>query len=352
MVALPLPPDPLERPLKFENVCILSAERVEAPHEITSTFLMERLAPTTSRLGIDPGLLEGLTGIKARRFWDKGVQPSQVAAEAGRKAIEAAGIDRLQVGALANTSVCRDYIEPSTACLVHDRLKMPPDCINFDIGNACLAFLNGMDLLSMMIDRGDIDYALVVDGEGSRIPIEATIGRLLDPECTADQFRQQFATLTLGSGAAAMVLGRVDKHPEGHRYLGGVAMAATEHCRLCLGNPDEMITDTRPLLMEGLKLAMQTWGRAVAVMGWSPDVLDQFVMHQVSQVHTQQLSQLAGLDLAKIHKIFPRMGNIGPAGIPFVLSEAAELGRMKRGDRVALMGIGSGLNCSMSEVVW
>ena len=338
--------------MKFDNVCILSVERVEAPHEITSAFLMEQLAPTTSRLGIDPGLLEGLTGIVARRFWDAGVQPSDVAAQAGRKAIEAAGIDTLQVGALANTSVCRDYIEPSTACIVHNNLKLPQDCLNFDIGNACLAFLNGMDLLSMMIDRGDIEYALVVDGEGSRHPIESTIARLLDPECTVEQFRSQFATLTLGSGAVAMVLGRADKHPEGHRYLGGVALAATEHCRLCLGNPDEMVTDTKPLLINGLKLAMQTWGRAVEVMGWSPAVLDQFVIHQVSQVHTQQLSALAGLDSEKIHKIFPRMGNIGPAGIPFVLSEAAELGRIRRGDRVALMGIGSGLNCSMSEVVW
>ena len=338
--------------MKFDNVCILSVERIEAPHEITSAWLMEQLEPTTSRLGIDPGLLEGLTGIKARRFWDEGVQPSEVATAAALKAIEAAGIDKMQLGALTNTSVCRDYIEPSTACLVHGNLGLPADCLNFDLGNACLAFLNGMDMVSMMIDRGDIEYAIVVNGEGSRLPIESTIERLLDPECSVDQFRGQFATLTLGSGAVAMVLGRTDKHPEGHRYLGGVALAATEHSRLCLGNPDEMVTDTKPLLINGLKLAMQTWGRAIEVMGWSPAVLDQFVIHQVSQVHTQQLSQLAGLSMDKIHKIFPRMGNIGPAGIPFVLSEAVELGRIERGDRVALMGIGSGLNCSMSEVIW
>jgi acyl-CoA:acyl-CoA alkyltransferase len=338
--------------LKFENVSILSVEHVEPPHEITSTWLMEQLAPTTSRLGVDPGLLEGLTGIRARRFWDEGVQPSQVAAEAGRKAIEAAGIDKVEIGALINTSVCRDYIEPSTACIVHDRLKMPATCLNFDVGNACLAFLNGMDLVAMMIDRGDIEYGIVVDGESSRPPIEATIQRLLDPEADEAAFRRQFATLTLGSGAAAMVLGRSDKHPEGHRYLGGVSLAASEHCRLCLGNPDEMVTDTKPLLIEGLKLAMQTWGRAIEVMGWNPKVLDQFVIHQVSQIHTQQLAQLAGLDTERIHKIFPRFGNIGPAGIPFVLSEAAELGRIERGHRVALLGIGSGLNCSMSEVIW
>ncbi len=338
--------------MKFDNVSILSVERVEAPHEITSSWLMEQLAPTASRLGVDPGLLEGLTGIRARRFWDEGVQPSDVATEAALKAIESAGIDKMQLGVLTNTSVCRDYIEPSTACLVHGNLELPPDCINFDIGNACLAFLNGMDVAAMMIDRGDIDYGIVVDGEGSRHVIESTIARLLDPECSEKQFRGQFATLTLGSGAAAMVLGRADKHPEGHRYLGGVSLAATEHSRLCLGQPHEMVTRTKPLLIGGLQLALQTWGRAIEAMGWSPEAIDIIAMHQISQVHTMQWSQMSGLPLDKFHTIFQRFGNMGPVGIPFVLSEAVELGKVDRGDRVALMGIGSGINCTMSEVIW
>ena len=197
----------------FDNVSILSVEREDAPHRITSQWIMEQLAPTASRLGVPPTLLTDLSGIHARKFWDEGVQPSEVATLAARKAIEAAGIAPRQLGALINTSVCRDYIEPSTACLVHGNLELSSDCLNFDVGNACLAFVNGMDLVGMMIERGEIDYGIVVDGEGSRFAVESTIERLLDPGCDEETFRNNFATLTLGSSAAAMVLCRTDLHP-------------------------------------------------------------------------------------------------------------------------------------------
>ncbi len=336
----------------FENVSILSVDREDPPHRITSAWIMEQLAPTTDRLGIPAGLLEGLTGIVARKWWDEGAQPSGVATLAAEKAIAAAGIERRQLGALISTSVCRDYIEPSTACLVHGNLELAPDCLNFDISNACLAFISGMDQAGMMIERGEIDYAIVVDGESSRYPIEQTIERLLEPDTDEAKFRDNFATLTLGSGAVAMVLCRADAHPEAHRYFGGVSLAATEHNRLCLGQPDRMVTDTKPLLIEGLKLAARTWARSQEVMNWGPTDLDLVVMHQVSKTHTEQWTGLSGVDPAKVHTIYAEYGNIGPAGIPVVLSQAVEQGKVERGGTVALMGIGSGLNSTMAKVVW
>ena len=75
-------------------------------------------------------------------------------------------------------------------------------------------------------------------------------------------------------------------------------------------------------------------------------------MHQVSGSHTANLCQTLGLDTKKVLAIFPEFGNIGPASVPIVLSKAAESGRLQKGNRVALMGIGSGLNCSMAEVIW
>ena len=95
--------------------------------------------------------------------------------------------------------------------------------MNFDLANACLGFVNGMQLAAMMIDAGRIDYALIVDGEGAREIHENTIARLARPDATREDVLSEFATLTLGSGAAAMVLGRADEHPEGHRLVGGVA---------------------------------------------------------------------------------------------------------------------------------
>lgn len=341
--------------MQYKNVSIMSLAHVDAPHRVTSAAISAQLGETLERLGMRQDLLETATGITARRYWDKGVQPSEVAALAAEKALNEAGIDRARIGIIVNTSVCRDYIEPSTACLVHNRLGLSADCLNFDLGNACLAFLSGMQVVSNMIERGQIDYGLIVDGETARFVQEATIARLQRPETTEQDFRDQFATLTLGSGAVAMVMARADLAPQGHRFTGVVNLAATEHSGLCRGQVDHMVTDAKALLVAGLELATRTFEQAKAAFGWIKDGIDQideYVLHQVSGTHTATLAQILKLDTKKIMAIFPEFGNIGPAAVPIVLAKAAELGRIRKGSRVALMGIGSGLNCSMAEVIW
>lgn len=338
--------------MRFGNVSICSVTHVDAPHRVSSTEIEARLDATMRRLGIPKGLLEGLSGIVARRVWDDGVQPSDAATLAAERAISQAGIERRRIGVLISTSVCRDFIEPSTACLVHGKLGLDPHCINFDLGNACLGFLSGMEVIGNMIERGQLDYGLVVDGENSRFVVDSTIARLQAPEVDKTDFWANFATLTLGSGAAAMVLGRRELAPDAHRFLGSVTVAATEHRDLCRGQVDHMITHSGELLTAGLELAMRTWQVAEREFGWQREAIDEYVMHQVSKAHTVKLGTTLELDPAKILTTYAEYGNVGPAGIPLVLSKAAELGRLERGDRVALMGIGSGLNCSMAELVW
>ena len=338
--------------MKFKNVVIQSLAAVDPPIRVTSIEIENQLRATFDRLGIRDNLLEEVSGIGARRFWEDGTLPSDAATLAAEKALDEAGIDRGKIGVLINTSVCRDYLEPSTACIVHGNLELAETCLNFDVGNACLAFLNGMDIASRMIERTEIDYALIVDGESSRPITEATIERLLDPDVGEQQFRAEFASLTLGSGAAAMILARKELAPQGHPYLGSVSRSATEFNKLCQGQMDRMVTDTRILLSEGLKLASKTFLAAKIAFGWVASELDQFIIHQVSKVHTDSLVKLLGLDPEKVHAIYQEMGNIGPASVPIVLAKAAELGRIRRGDRVALLGIGSGLNCSMAEIIW
>ena len=338
--------------MNFKNVSVLSVAHVDAPHRVTSEEIEQQLAPTMERLGIRPDLLQSLSGIIERRVWDVGTMPSEVAARAGEKAIEAAGIDRSKLGILINTSVCRDFLEPSTACIAHSMLGLPETCMNFDLGNACLGFVNGMDMVGSMIERGEIDYAILVNGETSRQITEATVERLQSPDIDEATFRENFASLTLGSGAAAMVLGRTDHAPEGHPFKGSVNLAATQHCRLCAGNIDQMVTRTKELLMAGLELAVRTWGRATEVLGWTADAIDHYVIHQVSKVHTEQFAGILGIDLQKVFRLYPDFGNIGPAGVPIALSKLAETGRLLRGQRVAILGIGSGINCTMAEVVW
>lgn len=341
--------------MQYQNVSILSLAHVDAPHRITSAALMAQLRDTTHRLEMRDDLLETASGIVARRYWDEGFQPSQAAALAGELALQRAGIDRARIGIIINTSVCRDYIEPSTSCIVHDRLGLSSDCLNFDLGNACLGFLSGMQMVGNMIDRGQIDYGLIVDGESAQFVQEATVARLNRADTTIQDFRDQFATLTLGSGAVAMVMSRSALAPQGHTFRGVVNQAATQHSGLCRGQVDSMYTDTKQLLNAGLTLATETFARARREFGWTtgPESnVDEYILHQVSGTHTAGLCKTLDLDLAKVMTIFPEFGNIGPAAVPITLSKAAESGRLHKGSRVALMGIGSGLNCSMAEIIW
>ncbi|MBS7457453.1 3-oxoacyl-ACP synthase III [Coralloluteibacterium stylophorae] len=336
----------------FQHVAIAGLAHVDAPHRLSSDEINARLKPTLERLGIKTDVLQDVAGIHARRLWDDDVLASDAATLAAVKALADAGIDPDRVGLLVNTSVSRDYLEPSTASIVAGNLKLSETCQNFDLANACLAFINGMDVASRMIDRGEIDYALIVDGETANLAYEKTLERLASENATAEQFRNELATLTLGCGAAAMVLARAELAPGAPRYKGGVTRSATEWNGLCRGNLDRMVTDTRLLLIEGLKLAQKTFVAAKSALGWAVDELDEFVIHQVSRAHTKAFVDAFGIDPKKVMTIFGEHGNIGPASVPIVLSKLREMGRLKKGNRVALLGIGSGLNCTMAEVEW
>jgi 3-oxoacyl-[acyl-carrier-protein] synthase III len=336
----------------FTNVAIASLAHIDAPNALSSAEINVRLKPTLDRLNIRTDVLGDIAGIHSRRLWDDHVQASDAATMAAEKALAALGVPREKIGLLVNTSVSRDYLEPSTASIVCGNLGLSENCQNFDVANACLAFLNGMDIASRMIERGEIEYALVVDGETANLAYEKTLERMSKPDITEEQFRQELATLTLGCGAVAMVLARRELAPDAPRYKGGVTRAATQWNTLCRGNLDRMVTDTRMLMIEGMKLAQKTFVAAKQALGWAVEELDEFVIHQVSQVHTNALVKTIGIDPKKVLTIFSEHGNIGPASVPIVLSKLMELGRFSKGKRVALLGIGSGLNCSMAEVEW
>ncbi len=336
----------------FKNVSIAGLAHIDAPHTLTSKEINERLKPTLDRLGIRTDVLGDIAGIHARRLWDADMLASDAATLAARKALEDAGIGADRIGLLVNTSVSRDYLEPSTASIVSGNLGVGDECMTFDVANACLAFINGMDIAARMLERGEIDYALIVDGETANLVYEKTLERMALPGVTADDFRNEMAALTLGCGAAAMVMARTELVPDAPRYRGGVTRSATEWNQLCRGNLDRMVTDTRMLLIEGIKLAQKTFVAAREALGWAVEELDQFVIHQVSQPHTAAFIKNFGIDPKKVMTIFGEHGNIGPASVPIVLSKLKQLGKLKKGDRIALLGIGSGLNCSMAEVVW
>ena len=320
---------------------------VDAPEIVTSAWIDDQLASTYDRLGVRGGLLESVAGIVARRWWPEGTCFDEAAAAAGARALELAGVAPHEVDLLISTSVCKHHLEPSVACAVHARLGLSTTCTNFDLGNACLGFMNAMAIAAMAIETGMAKVVLIVDGEGSRQPQEATIARLQDPSTTVQDLFEQFASLTLGSGAAAMVMG--GSRDGAHQYLGGISRAATEHHDLCVGDLTSMRTDTAGLLTAGLDLARAAFDDALAE-GWEWTNCDRYVMHQVSKVHTEQLCARLGVDPTRVPLTYPEFGNMGPATVPFTLASIADT--ITSGERVLLMGIGSGLNCAATELRW
>jgi len=330
------------------NVALLSVATTIAPRITTSEDIDARLAPALKRLRLPRGLLQRVAGVHERRNWNEGQRFDDEAISAGKRALSEAGIDPSQVGLLINTSVTRKHLEPSVAVRIHHGLGLPSSAINFDIANACLGFVNGMSLAAGLIDSGQIKYAIVIDGEDADEIQHNTIERLINSDLARSDFMSEFASLTLGSGAAAAVLGPADAHPEGHRLLGGVTRAATQFNDLCVGSVDGMFTNAKALLKGGLDLVFSAWKEAQRDWNWTS--MDRYIIHQVSDVHTDSIIKATGMDRARVPLTYPRFGNVGPASIPITLAE--ESSKLDRGDRVLLMGVGSGLNTAMMELAW
>ena len=339
--------------MRFDSVVIESIGWVLPQNIVTSSELEDMFGGTLQRLGLPKGQLERLSGVKERRYWDAGVQPSVVAAMAGQQALDNAGLGNDQIDAVINTSVCRDYLEPATAALVMGRMGFPGHTIGFDIANACLGFVHGVWLAANMIELGQARRVLVVDGEQSHDVAMATVDRLSRPDATADDFRENFASLTLGSGAVAAVITKESLAKAGsHKVNGVVHRTASQHSTLCLGNATQMRSDPHGLLVHGCALAVETWPLAAEAFGWTPHTVDEYICHQVSLAHFQTVMQKLELPMDRALLTFPFLGNVGPASIPLTLAMGVAQGRITEGQELCLFGVGSGLGCIMMGVSW
>ncbi len=110
-----------------------------------------------------------------------------------------------------------------------------------------------------------------------------------------------------------------------------------------------MQTDSEQLLVAGVTLARETWGEFSARFGGE---FSRYICHQVGSVHRRKLYETLGLDVGKDFSTFETLGNTGSVALPATLAAATDAGAVKPGDRVGLLGIGSGLNCLMLALEW
>jgi 3-oxoacyl-[acyl-carrier-protein] synthase-3 len=348
--------------MRYQNVC-LEAVACTLPDEIvTSNEIEARLEPLYRRLGLPAGRLELMTGIRQRRFWPPDMLPGMQSVRTAERALQAAGVAKREIGALIHASVCRDHLEPATACGVHHRLGLPADCMLYDASNACLGILNGMVQVANMIELGQIRAGIVVGTECGRRLVETTIEKLnSDTSLSRNDIKLAVASLTIGSGSAAVVLTDRALSRTQNRLLGAVARTNTRFHTLCQSGRDEaaadgmrplMRTDSEQLLRQGVELAAETFEDFSACLGWQRDDIDKTFCHQVGQAHRKLLFESLALNPVKDFATVELLGNTGSVALPSAMALGIDAGHLKSGDQVALLGIGSGINCLMIGVEW
>lgn len=346
--------------MRYSRVYIDSIGYELAPVVVASDELEEKLEPLYDNLHFSAGQLEALTGIVERRWWEEDTPVWRGAASAGRKALAASDVTASDLGVVLYAGVSREHFEPATACRVASELGVGSNAAIYDISNACLGMLSGALDVANRIELGQIRAGLVVACETAREINEIMIERMIE-ENRMEHFVTSLATLTGGSGAAAMLLTDGSFGSTRRQLIGGAVEAAPEHFGLCQwglmpetggGVRAFMSTDAPSVLKHGVELGVNTWREFLNETGWSADDIDKVICHQVGSANRELILNSIGVSQEKDFSTFEYLGNMGTVSLPITAALAEERDFLKSGDRVAFLGIGSGLNCLMLGLRW
>ena len=234
----------------------------------------------------------------------------------------------------------------------------------FDISNACLGVLNGIIDIANRIELGQIRAGLVVSCETAREINDIMIERMCQVR-SMDFFKLSLATLTGGSGAVAVLLTDGSFSGQARRRLvGGAIQTAPQFHGLCRWgiealrplSPHQFLqftsTDSAAVLTHGVELGIRTWQAFLRKLGWVKERIDKVISHQVGASHRDTILRSLGISPDKDYSTFPFLGNIGTVSLPLTAALAEDREVLRPGDRVAFLGIGSGLNCLMLGVEW
>ena len=272
------------------------------------------------------------TGIRARHFADAGVFSSDLALQACRKALEAAGRSAADVDLIIVATSTPDMVFPSTACILQSKLGAAGGAA-FDVQAVCSGFIYALTVADAMIRTGGARCALVV---GSEI-----FSRILD-------FQDRTTCVLFGDGAGAVVL----EASEAPGILATDIHADGRHVDLlCVpGHVNGGLVSGRPLLqMDGqavFKLAvgvLEECARAVlAKAGKTEADIDWLVPHQANIRIMQSTARKLKLPMDKVVVSVDQHGNTSAASIPLALDGAVRSGQIQPGQTVLLEGVGGG----------
>ena len=272
------------------------------------------------------------TGIEARHFADAATSSSDLALEASRKALEAAGLTPQDIDLIIVATSTPDMVFPSTACILQNKLGAN-GCAAFDVQAVCSGFVYALTVADAMIRSGGARCALVVGAE--------VFSRILD-------FSDRTTCVLFGDGAGAVVLEASDApgilasdlHADGS-HVGILCVPGNVSGGQVLGSP--------LLTMDGqavFKLAvgvLEKAARATLEKAGKTDAdIDWLIPHQANIRIMQSTARKLKLPMDKVIVTVDQHGNTSAASIPLALDHGVRNGQVKPGQTVLLEGVGGG----------
>lgn len=272
------------------------------------------------------------TGIRARHFADDGVTTSDLALQAARRALEAAGRSAAEVDLIIVATSTPDMVFPSTACILQRKLGVH-GCPAFDMQAVCSGFVYALTVAESMVRVGSARCALVVGAE--------VFSRILD-------FNDRTTCVLFGDGAGAVVVEASDRpgilacdlHADG-RHLEILCTPGTVAGGRVVGDP--LLKMDGPAVFKLAVGVLEATARAVlAKAGRSDADLDWLIPHQANIRIMQGTARKLKLPLDKLVVTVDEQGNTSAASVPLALDVAVRSGRVRPGDTVMLEGVGGG----------
>ena len=300
------------------------------PRRLSNADLVAQLAATGVETS-DEWIVER-TGIRARHFVDDGVYSSDLALEACKGALQAAGLDAKDIDLIIVATSTPDMVFPSTACILQNKLGANGGAA-FDVQAVCSGFVYALTVADAMIQTGAANKALVVGAE--------VFSRLLD-------FNDRTTCVLFGDGAGAVVLEATDTpgilasdlHADG-KHVGILCVPGHVANGHILGDP--------LLKMDGqavFKLAvgvLESAARAtLAKAGKTEADIDWLIPHQANIRIMQSTAKKLKLPMDKVVVTVDQHGNTSAASIPLALDAAVRAGQVKPGQTLMLEGVGGG----------
>lgn len=292
------------------------------------------LAAELGRQGIetsDEWIVER-TGIRARHFVGPDQNASDLAVEAARHAMEAAGLQPEDIGLIIVATSTPDMVFPSTACIVQRKLGII-GCPAFDVQAVCSGFVYGLTVADSLLRTGTAKHALVIGAE--------VFSRILD-------FKDRTTCVLFGDGAGAVVLSASDEpgilatdlHADG-RHVDILCVPGTVSGGQVLGDP-LLKMDGQAVFKLAVGVLESAARAALAKANLQDSDIDWLIPHQANIRIMQGTAKKLKLPLEKVIVTVDQHGNTSAASIPLALDHAVRSGKIQRGERLMLEGVGGG----------